>query len=278
MPVTQDRVELDPDDFRRARCYLAPHLFADGVEGDTYPPPSDLISKEKWTGIMDLPTDVALRTSSYDGSVIARLADLHSDWIFSWPNVGEALYVEEPALLAGEEFDALVFNAIHGYYRQAIGCLRNALEILTVAAGLAVTNNQALYAAWRSGQEISYGQAVAWVRDSTVGQQINGVSPNVVFGKDNAAWAKVRYAKLCGYAHSRAGHNNADFWASNGPVYVPSALEVVEKEFRETLALAYLLVRLGWPTYQSGRGQPNLLAGDCTGWGQYVPLLTSWLR
>jgi hypothetical protein len=73
--------------------------------------------------------------------------------------------MEEPALLAGEEFDALVFNAMHGYYRQAIGYLRNALEILTVAAGLALTNNQALYVAWRAGQEISYGQAVAWLRD-----------------------------------------------------------------------------------------------------------------
>jgi hypothetical protein len=163
-------VDLDRDDFRRARRYLAPHLFLGGKKGDTDPPPSDLIPKKKWTGIMDLPTDVALRTSSYDGSVIARLADLHSDWIFSWPDVGDAPYMEEPALLAGEEFDALVFNAMHGYYRQAIGCLRNALEILTVAAGLAVTNNQALYAAWRNGQEISYGQAVAWRRDSQAGQ------------------------------------------------------------------------------------------------------------
>lgn len=110
------------------------------------------------------------------------------------------------------------------------------------------------------------------------GKQINAVTPNVVFGKDDTAWAKVRYAQLCGYAHSRAGYNNADFWASNGPVYVSSALQVVEKEFRETLALAYLLARLAWPTYKAGRGQPNLLAGDHTGWGQYVRLLTNWLR
>jgi hypothetical protein len=277
--VTKDRVDLDRSDFRRVRSYLAPHLFADGGEGTSYPPPSDLIPKEKWTGLMDLPTDVALRTSSYDGSVIARLADLHSDWIFSWPDVGDAPYMEEPALLAGEEFDALVFNAVHGYYRQAIGCLRNALEILTVAAGLAVTNNQSLYTDWRNGKEITYGQAVAWLRDSPAGKQINNeAAPIVVFGKDDTAWAKARYAQLCGYAHSRAGYNNADFWASNGPVYVPSALGVIETEFRETLALAYLLVRLGWPTFKAGHGQPNLLAGAHTGWDQYIPLLTVWLR
>jgi hypothetical protein len=74
-------------------------------------------------------------------------------------------------LLAGEEFDALVFNAVHGWYRQAIGCLRNGLELMTVAAGLTVTNNQTLYNDWRNGQEIAYGQAVAWLRDSTAGQQ-----------------------------------------------------------------------------------------------------------
>ena len=32
----------------------------------------------------------------------------------------------------------------------------------------------------------------------------------------------------------------------------PKALEMVEVEFRETLALAYLLVRLGWPGYAPG--------------------------
>ena len=62
-------------------------------------------------------------------------------------------------LLVGEEFDALVFNAVHGYYRQAIGCLRNALELMTTSAGLAVTNNAALFKKWQEdGQEISFGQ------------------------------------------------------------------------------------------------------------------------
>jgi hypothetical protein len=275
--MTKDRVNLDRGDFRQSRRYLAPHLFVLGGD-DPDPPPTDLIPKETWIEVVDLPTDVALRTSSYDGSVITRLADLHSDWIFSWPGLGEAPYMEEPALLAGEEFDALIFNALHGYYRQAIGCLRNALEVLAVAAGLAVSNNQALYAAWRSGQEIRYGQALAWLRDSPAGKRINATAPNVVFDKDPASWARLRYARLCGYAHSRSGYDNADFWKSNGPVYVPQALQVVEQEFRETLALAYLLVRLGWPTFKAGQGQPRLLAGEHSGWGQYIQLLRDWLR
>jgi hypothetical protein len=81
---------------------------------------------------MVLPTDVALKTSSYAGSAAAQLEALNSDWVFSWPGPGQASFMDEVCLLAGEEFDALVFNALHGYYRQAIGCLRNALETMTI--------------------------------------------------------------------------------------------------------------------------------------------------
>jgi len=81
--------------------------------------------------------------------------------------------MEEVSLLAGEEFNALVFNALHGYYRQAIGCLRNALETLIAAAGLAVTGNQELFDRWRNGErQIGFGQARAWLRDSTAGRQV----------------------------------------------------------------------------------------------------------
>lgn len=111
---------------------------------------------------MTLPTDVALKSSSYEGSTVSRLATLDSEWIFSWPDPGAAPFMEEVSLLAGEEFNALVFNAMHGYYRQAIGCLRNALEILIAAAGLAVTENQELFNRWRNGErQIGFGQARA---------------------------------------------------------------------------------------------------------------------
>lgn len=143
----EDGIDLQDSDFRRLRRYLAPHLFAwpDEDEPDTYPLPTDLVPEEKWDHLMTLPTDVALKSSSYEGSAISRLATLDSDWIFSWPQPGEAHFMEEVSLLAGEEFNALVFNALHGYYRQAIGCLRNALETLMVAAGFAVTGNQELF-------------------------------------------------------------------------------------------------------------------------------------
>lgn len=275
----EDGIDLSDGDFRRVRRYLAPWLFADGDEGTTYPPPSDLVPEESWDHVMVLATDVVLKTSSYEGAAFARLSQLETDWIFSWPSVGQAAFMEEPTYLAGEEFSALVVNAVHGYYRQAIGCLRNALEVLAIAAGLAVTNNTNLFDKWRkAGHEISFGQARAWLRDSQTGQRVDqdaGLTP--VFHDAPNAWMKSRYARLCSYAHSQSGYNNVDFWESNGPVFRPDALAVVESEFRETLALSYLLLRLGWPSYVQGQGVPNLLGAVQPGWSKYLALLTKWL-
>ena len=166
---------------------------------------------------MTLPTDVALRSSSNEGSTIARLATLESQWISSWPEVGEAPFMGEVVLLADEEFDALVFNALHGYYRQAIGCLRNALETMMAAAGLALTNNHELFDLWRRGeQRVGFRKARRWLKDSTEGTKIDDSRALGVFGDDNSSWTNPRYARLCAYAHSQGGYNNADFWESNG--------------------------------------------------------------
>lgn len=282
MTDPRDRVQLDQDDFRRLRAYLAPHIFLPYEENPNgYPPPFDLIDESAWEGIMALPTDVALRTSSYTGSHMAGVRSLASDWTFSWPEVGKGgRYLDETCVLAGEELDALTFNAIHGYYRQAIACLRNALEIMTVTAGLAVTSNTQLFTRWRSGQEISFGQARAWLRDSAEGRLLDGeaaADSSSIFGDAPTAWLKASYARLGGYAHSQAGYNNADFWESNGPVFRPKALAVVEEELRETLALLYLMMRLAWPSYAPSTGQRRLLNGSQGRWQKFDAVLRRWL-
>ncbi len=142
-----------------------------------------------------------------------------------------------------------------------------------------MTGNQELFDRWRNGErQIGFGQARAWLRDSTAGRQVESdAAPHSVFGDDDSSWMRSRYARLCAYAHSQAGYNNADFWESNGPVFVPSALTVVEREFRETLALSYLLVRLGWHGYRPGPGPRGIMAGPKTGWEQYDALLRKWV-
>jgi hypothetical protein len=277
----EDEIPLADGDFRRERRYLAPHVFAwpGGDEPDAYPPPEDLLSEEHWRNIMSLPTDVGLKSSSYEGSLVGRIDQLQRDWVFSWPDVEDAPFIAESALLAGEEFDALVFNAMHGWYRQAIGCLRNALETMAVASALAVSNNKQSFDAWRAGTKaFGFGVARAMIRDTATGKRVDAdAAPGSVFGDADTSWMKNRYARLCAYAHSQAGYNNADFWESNGPIFVPAALAVVEAELRETLALCYLLMRLGWPGYQRGRGQQPLLDGPQGEWARYDGVLRRWL-
>ena len=153
MTKPEDRTPLDVDDFRCVRAYLAPHVYYPYEEGPV-PPPSDLVDEDVWDSIMDLPTDVALKTSSDSGSAMERLHGLTSDWTFSWPEVSSGgIYTEETCLLAGEELDALVINAVHGFYRQALGCLRNALEIMSAAAALAATANPTLSGAGVKGKK-----------------------------------------------------------------------------------------------------------------------------
>lgn len=275
-----NRIALPGTDFRRERTLLSPSVFfwEDG-EPDMWAPPDDLIDRGAWDHVMGLATHVALESSGHAGSTISRLNQLSSDWTASWPAPGSAPFMDYPVLIAGEEFDALVFNALHGYYRQAIGCLRVALENLAMAAAFAVAGDSKSFQSWQQGNlEVKYGRARILLRDSTEGRQIDGfASQTSVFGDADGSWMNARYKRLCDYAHSRAGHDNGGFWESNGPLFVPRAVATVEREFRETLALCYLLERLGWPGYVPGPGQSALLDGPQEGWSQYKTLLCSWL-
>jgi hypothetical protein len=101
-----EQVPLAADDFRRERALLAPHLFADPGSGDE--PPTELVSQDRWEHVIDLPTDVLLRTTSHEGRVFDDLADLSTLWTFITPmEEHQAPFLFEAALLAGEEFDAL---------------------------------------------------------------------------------------------------------------------------------------------------------------------------
>lgn len=70
--------QLDSDDFRARRKVLESDDFA-STDGEPDPPPSDLISEEAWDGIMTLPDDVAIRTTSHLGEWVALLYHLWGD-------------------------------------------------------------------------------------------------------------------------------------------------------------------------------------------------------
>lgn len=247
MADEEDRVPLPVDDFRKERTFLAPHLFAD--PGSGHEPPIEMVSQRRWEGVIDLPTDVLLRTTSHEGRTFDELAGLSSLWTFMMPmEEHHAPYLFEATLLANEEFDALTFIGPHGYYRQAFSCLRNALEVLTVGAGLAVTVNQTLLDRWRNGGAVPFGNACDWLAASALGQHVDrSAAPGAIFRrKDPTAWITRLYERLCGYAHSKAGYNNIDLWESNGPVHVWGVLDRLVDETRETMALGLVLLRIGW--------------------------------
>jgi hypothetical protein len=59
--LNPDRVPLARTDFRRARTFLAPNVFALG--GDLPDPdPTELMDAERWRHVMHLADDVALRS------------------------------------------------------------------------------------------------------------------------------------------------------------------------------------------------------------------------
>jgi hypothetical protein len=41
--------------------------------------------------------------------------------------------VQDAILDVADEFHAATYNSLHGYYRQAFGCLRNGLETMAIA-------------------------------------------------------------------------------------------------------------------------------------------------
>jgi hypothetical protein len=121
------------------------------------------------------------------------------------------------------------------------------------------------------------GLARRLLENSSDGRRIDKVVVTPIFGEDETHWLARRYNKLCDYTHGNPGHTNMDLWLSNGPIFVPGVLRTVEDELRETLALAYLLLKLGWSGYKPTERIADLLSGSTTGWQEYHQFLVSEL-
>jgi len=77
---------LSLSDFRAVRVILEPDDFALGSD-EPDQPPSDLIAEKTWHGIMDLPDDVAVRTSAHRGQVLGEVHWIWERWVEA---IGEA--------------------------------------------------------------------------------------------------------------------------------------------------------------------------------------------
>src|SRR5438105_891924 len=109
--------QLPVSDFRAIRKVLDPEDFADGPEGPD-PEPTSLVSEEAWDDIVLFPDNVAIRTSSYHGHWLGFLVDLRRAWTDAIGWTEDEVY--ETMVYSMDEWDAVAFNASHGFYRQAI--------------------------------------------------------------------------------------------------------------------------------------------------------------
>lgn len=240
---------MPDDDFRRGRAYLADEVFA--IAPGEIRSPTDRIDEESWDGLVDLPTDVLLRTTDYLGTMLADAQNQWGRWIEAMPYEPEEPggFMFDAALDAADEFHAAPFIAAHGYYRQATAGLRNALEGVTTAAALAVHGDNENFRRWREGTyEPAFGNMVERLAQAPGPVGLDAVlgQPGV-FGRNPDGLLRRVYAGLCRYAHSRPGHTNGDIWQSHGPVFVGNGFTRFWEDLCDTIALCYVLYKIGWP-------------------------------
>jgi len=232
---------LPQTDFRALRTKLEPHEFAISEGQDA--PPSDLVDRETWDGIVHLPADVSIRVSDHNGT---RLKLLYSLWGDSVTAVGDP---EEPDEIFASMLDVAdcyqcsTFNFLHGFYRAALAELRTALEVMTIGTYGALNPSNADYLAWKAGSgDLTFGRARRRLHASLRRDQAKWLFEEV------GLLAGV-YQKLCSYTHSRPDASDGALWQSNGPVYNAAAIDLTFQTALSVYAINYLLLRLARPGF-----------------------------
>lgn len=250
--------QVPKDDFRAARWVLDPDDFAVS-SGDPDPLPSDLVAPSVWSGIIDLPTDVSIRTSDHHGSLLALDHRLWESCIDMLDPLKPKTPLFAAVLDAADEFQACTFNALHGFYRPAIGCLRSVLDLTLTAlcCELAPARPEVrAYLANPQATEIPLGVAcdlIAQVQSvNELESHLESAASDTLFRQKNQqpgeGWVRRLYGILSKYSHSRAGRTSGDMWQSNGPVYVPRAFRRATLLSIEVAAVMCLLIKIGRPS------------------------------
>lgn len=217
--------QLSLNDFRAVRVVLEPDDFALGSD-EPDPPPSDLIAQKAWHGIMNLPDDVAIRTSDHNGQIIGEVYWLWGRWIEAVGEIDDALFV--PMLDATDDLQASFFDSLHGYYRTAFSALRNVIELMTIGACSMLTKTP-LYKEWRDGStEFKFGTACDLLSNEI---SVSAFNEGMRIAGYQSLWdakgvgrpggySRRLYRDMCNFAHSRPGFTDGDLRSSNGPIYV----------------------------------------------------------
>lgn len=259
--------KLEATDFRARRMVLEPDDFA-LADGKPESAPTDLVSPEVWHGIMDIADDVAIRTTSHQGSRIELLYGLSGAWLEIMPTgciVGCAM------LDCSDDFAASAMSLLHGFYRQAVGTLRSALETMVFACLCQLTSDQKIWRAWESGrEEINFGQIRHRLRQASAVRALEdraeAATGRTMFADKNrpdlGGWATSLHSHLSNFIHARGNLSNARIWKSNGPIYSAQGMKIGYHSYLETYALLLLLAKIAHPSLAMPREASVLFPYD----------------
>lgn len=245
--------ELHETDFRARRMVLEPDDFA-LTDGKPEPSPTDLVSPKVWHSIMDIADDVAIRTTSHQGSRIGLLHELWGAWLEVMPTsciVGYAM------LDCSDDFAASILLLLHGFYRQAVGTLRSALEIMVFACLCQLTGDRKGWRAWEAGrEEINFAQSRHRLQKTdavrALEDRANATTGRTMFADKNrpdpGGWVTSLHSHLSGFIHARGNSSNARIWRSNGPIYSALGMRTGYHSYLETYVLLLLLAKIAHPS------------------------------
>jgi hypothetical protein len=264
---------LAQSDFRAVRVILEPGDFALGGD-EPDPSPSDLILENTWYGIMNLPDDVAIRTSDHRGKVLGEAYWLWGRWIEATGEAQDALFA--PMLDAHDDLQTSLFNSLHGYYRAAFSSLRNVIELMTIGTCGAITKSP-LYEQWRNGStELKFGAACDLLSNDAslviFNQAMRSKGHESLWDArrtgSQGGYSRSLYKNMCDFAHSRPGFSNGDLWCSNGPIYVSNVFWDWYYAYLRTTSLCAIMMFLARPTGEREAfedlftNDPNILPMD----------------
>ncbi|KTD25765.1 hypothetical protein [Legionella maceachernii] len=233
---------LPNNDFRATRYILEPDEFA--LSNDSPDPStSDKIDSSTWSGIVDLPDDVAIRTSDHHGTNIRNLYTLWGDWLNSLGKLRNHDELFSCMLDASDCFQCATFELLHGFYRSSISNLRTGLELVMIGTFGNLYPTNINYIEWKNDSyELGYSYCRKKLEKKYENQKIEWMF------KDGAL-LHLTYKELCKYTHSRPNASDAALWSSNGPIYDKDAFAKTYEFFLLVYSVAYLLVKVARPNF-----------------------------